>query len=118
MGGEVGSGTDASPGVGSTGGTVVDGIGDGRHEIAPIGGGLGRAAWFQMLTRLGYTEVERLSDQAYEPPPEPIPANPSARAIERGDTVTRDDRHARNITAVVMRFNQRTATIGADDGGT
>ena len=70
------------------------------------------------LAMQGYTEVERRSDQEYEPPPEPVPAETSARAIQRGDTVTFDDRDGRNITGVVVRVNQRTATIGTGDGGT
>ena len=70
------------------------------------------------LAMQGYTEVERRSDQAYEPPPEPVAAVTSARAIQRGDTVTFDDRDGRNIAGVVVRVNQRTATIGTPDGGT
>lgn len=65
----------------------------------------------------GYTEVERRSDQAYEPPPEPVSTVSGIRAIQRGDTVTFDDRDGRNISGAVLRVNQRTATIGTGDGG-
>ena len=69
----------------------------------------------------GYTEANRRGEQApYEPPPEPITAATKAREFQRGDTVTFDDREGRDITGVVVRINQRTATIGTGtaDGGT
>ena len=69
----------------------------------------------------GYTEADRRGEQApYEPPPEPITAATKARKFQRGDTVTFDDRDGRNITGVIVRINQRTATIGTGtaDGGT
>lgn len=66
----------------------------------------------------GYTDAERRSDQApYEPPPEPVTAATPAHEFHRGDTVTFDDRDGRGITGVVVRVNQRTATIGTSDGG-
>ncbi len=69
----------------------------------------------------GYTEVERRTEQApYEPPPEPITAATKAREFQRGDTVTFDDRDGRDITGVIVRINQRTATVGTGtaDGAT
>ena len=67
----------------------------------------------------GYTEADRRTEQApYEPPPEPITAASKARAFQRGDTVTFEDRDGRGITGVIVRINQRTATIGTSDGGT
>ena len=68
-----------------------------------------------------YTDAERRSEQVpYEPPPEPVIAATKTREFQRGDTVTFDDRDGRNITGVIVRINQRTATIGAGtaDGGT
>jgi len=69
----------------------------------------------------GYTEADRRTEQAqYEPPPEPVTAATKARQFQRGDTVTFDDRDGRGITGVIVRINQRTATIGTGtaDGGT
>lgn len=67
----------------------------------------------------GYTEAERAAEQAaYEPPPEPAAAKTPAREFQRGDTVTFDDRDGRGITGVIVRVNQRTATIGTGTGGT
>ena len=66
----------------------------------------------------GYTDVERQTEQAlYEPPPEPATAATKAREFQRGDTVTFDDRDGRGVTGVIVRINQRTATIGTGDGG-
>ena len=69
----------------------------------------------------GYTDAERRGEQApYEPPPEPVTAATRAREFQRGDTVTFDDRDGRGITGVIVRINQRTATIGTGSahGGT
>lgn len=67
----------------------------------------------------GYTDVERRGEQPpYEPPPEPIATTTKAREFQRGDTVTFEDRDGRGITGVIVRINQRTATIGIGDGGT
>ncbi|MDL2338560.1 MAG: hypothetical protein QFE16_12030, partial [Pseudomonadota bacterium] len=69
----------------------------------------------------GCTELDRQTEQApYEPPPEPVSAASQVREFQRGDTVTFDDRDGRGITGVVVRVNQRTATIGTGtaDGGT
>ena len=69
----------------------------------------------------GYTEADRRGEQApYEPPPAPITAANKAREFQLGDTVKFDDREGRDITGVVVRINQRTATIetGTADGGT
>ena len=67
----------------------------------------------------GYTDAERATEQAaYEPPPEPVAAKTPAREFQRGDTVTFDDRDGRGITGVIVRVNQRTATIGTATGGT
>jgi hypothetical protein len=66
----------------------------------------------------GYTDAERRGEQApYEPPPEPVTTATKAREFQRGDTVTFDDRDGRGITGVIVRINQRTATIGTGDGG-
>jgi small-conductance mechanosensitive channel len=53
-----------------------------------------------------------------KPPPEPVTAATNPREFQRGDTVTFEDRDGRGITGVVVRINQRTATIGTSDGGT
>ena len=69
----------------------------------------------------GYTDVERRGEQApYEPPPEPVIPATQAREFQRGDTVTFEDRDGRAVTGVIVRINQRTATIGTGtaDGGT
>ena len=72
------------------------------------------------LAMQGYTDAERRGEQApYEPPPEPVTMATKAREFQRGDTVTFDGRDGRAITGVIVRINQRTATIGtatADDG--
>lgn len=71
------------------------------------------------LAMQGYHGAERRDDQApYEPAPEPAKPTTHARDLQRGDTVTFDDRDGRNITGVVGRINQRTATLGTSDGGT
>ena len=65
----------------------------------------------------GYHGAERRDDHAlYEPPPEPAIATTHAREFQRGDTVTFNDREGRNITGVIVRINQRTATIDPGDG--
>ncbi len=69
----------------------------------------------------GYTDTDRQAEQSpYVPPPEPTPAPNKAREFQQGDTVTFNDRDGRTITGVVVRINQRTATIGTGtaDGGT
>ncbi|MDP9933661.1 hypothetical protein [Variovorax paradoxus] len=67
----------------------------------------------------GYHGAERRDDHAlYEPPPEPAIATTHAREFQRGDTVTFNDREGRNITGVIVRINQRTATLGTSDGET
>ena len=67
----------------------------------------------------GYTEAERRAEQTpYEPPPEPVTAPAKTREFQRGDTVTFDDRDGRVVTGVIVRINQRTATIGTGDGTT
>ncbi|WP_144289853.1 hypothetical protein [Ideonella sp. A 288] len=67
----------------------------------------------------GYTDAERQDEQTqYIPPPEPATAATKAREFQRGDTVTFDDRDGRSINGVIVRINQRTATIGTGDGGT
>ncbi len=59
------------------------------------------------------TETQRTSEQEpYVPPPEPAVAATKAREFQRGDTVTFDDRDGRCINGVIVRINQRTATIG------
>jgi len=66
----------------------------------------------------GYTDAERQEAQTrYVPPPEPAATATKAREFQRGDTVTFEDRDGRSITGVVVRINQRTATIGTGDGG-
>jgi small-conductance mechanosensitive channel len=63
--------------------------------------------------------VEHREEQMpYAPPPEPVASAAGARAVQRGDTVTFEDRDGRGITGIVVRVNQRTATIGTGDGGT
>jgi len=69
----------------------------------------------------GYTDANPRSEQApYEPPPEPATAATKARELQRGDTVTFEDRDGRGITGVIVRINQHTATIGTGttEGGT
>ena len=71
------------------------------------------------LSMQGYAGVELRDGQApYEPPSEPVAAPTYAREFQPGDTVTFDDRQGRNITGVIVRINQRTATLGTGDGGT
>jgi hypothetical protein len=65
-----------------------------------------------------YADAERQTGQApYEPPPEPVTTATKAREFQRGDTVTFDDRDGRGVTGVIVRVNQRTATIATGDGG-
>ncbi|MNV98082.1 hypothetical protein D3C71_1932890 [compost metagenome] len=67
----------------------------------------------------GYHGAERRDEQApYEPPPEPTQATSHAREFQRGDTATFEDRDGRNITGVIVRINQRTATLATGDGAT
>ena len=69
----------------------------------------------------GYTDAQRQDQQTpYVPPPEPAAATSKTREFQQGDTVTFEDRDGRGITGVVVRINQRTATIGTGtaDGGT
>ena len=67
----------------------------------------------------GHTDTERLDEQApYVPPPEPATEPTKGREFQRGDTVTFQDRDGRGITGVVVRINQRTATMGTGDGST
>ena len=67
----------------------------------------------------GYDGADRQGEQTrYEPPPEPVNAPNQAREFQRGDTATFDDRDGRNITGVIVRINQRTATLGTGDGQT
>ena len=71
------------------------------------------------LAMQGYDGAARRDEQApYELPPEPARATTHAREFQRGDTVTFDDRDGRNITGVIVRINQRTATLGTADGET
>jgi UDP-N-acetylglucosamine 4-epimerase len=53
LGWEVGGGVDAVPGLGSAGCAVVDGIRDGGHQVAPVGG-----------TAVGIAGLERLAEVA------------------------------------------------------
>ncbi|CAN5756316.1 hypothetical protein BH11PSE13_BH11PSE13_42070 [soil metagenome] len=70
------------------------------------------------LAMQGYHGAERRDEQApYEPPPEPVSATRPVRDFQRGDTVTFNDREGRNITGVIVRINQRTATLGTGAGG-
>ena len=71
------------------------------------------------LAMQGYDGADDRTEHApYEPPPEPASATSTARGFQRGDTVTFDDRDGRNITGVIVRMNQRTATLGTGDGQT
>lgn len=66
----------------------------------------------------GCTDANRDDGQTpYEPPPEPVAPPTPARDFQCGDTVTFEDRDGRNINGVIVRINQRTATIGTGDGG-
>ena len=71
--------------------------------------------------KLPCVAIEALTDadrQApYEPPPEPVSAATKAREFNRGDRVSFDDRDGRVQIGVVVRVNQRTATIDTGDGG-
>lgn len=79
-----------------------------------------RRTWkIPCLAMQGYSGAEHTAEQApYEPPAEPVSPTTSARNFQRGDTVTFDDRDGRTITGVVVRINQRTATLGTGDGAT
>ncbi|MBT2327010.1 hypothetical protein J7E62_32480 [Variovorax paradoxus] len=80
--------------------------------------GIKRTWKIPCLAMQGYHGAERRDEQApYEPPPEPAPATTHTSEFQRGDTVT-FDREGRNITGVIVRINQRTATLGTGDGGT
>ena len=71
------------------------------------------------LAMQGYNGAQPRGEEApYEPPPEPTNATTRAREFQRGDTVTFSDRDGRNITGVIVRINQRTATLGTGDGET
>lgn len=71
------------------------------------------------LAMKGFDAADRHDEQApYEPPPEPVSVTTPGREFQRGDTVTFDDRDGRNITGVIVRVNQRTATLGTGNGGT
>ena len=71
------------------------------------------------LSMQGYTDAQRQDEPApYVPPPEPVSAQTKTREFQRGDTATFEDRDGRSITGVVVRINQRTATIGMGDGST
>ena len=66
----------------------------------------------------GYTDAERQGAQTqYVPPPEPATATTRTREFQPGDTATFEGRDGRSITGVVVRINQRTATIGTGGGG-
>ena len=66
----------------------------------------------------GYADAQRQDEQAQSvPPPEPAAATTKSREFHQGDTVTFEDRDGRSITGVVVRINQRTATIATGDGG-
>lgn len=71
------------------------------------------------LAMQGYHGAARRDEQAaYEPPRKPASATTRAREFQCGDTVTFNDRDGRNITDVIVRVNQRTATLGTGDGRT
>jgi hypothetical protein len=71
------------------------------------------------LSMQGYDGADRRGEQApLQPPPEPFSATTPAREFRRGDTVTFDDRDGRDFTGVIVRINQRTATLGTGDGRT
>ena len=70
------------------------------------------------LAMQGYYGADRRDDAPYEPPPEPASATSHPREFQRGDTVAFNDRDGRNITGVIVRINQHTATLGTGDGGT
>ena len=64
------------------------------------------------LPMQGYHGAERRDEQAsHEPPPAPARATSDARAFQRGNTATFDDRDGCNITGVIVRINHRTATL-------
>ena len=66
----------------------------------------------------GYTDAERQDAQTqYVPPQEPATATTRTREFQQGDTATFEGRDGRSITGVVVRINQRTATIGTGGGG-
>ena len=71
------------------------------------------------LSMQGDDGANRRADQAaYEPPPEPASVSSHSREFQRGDSATFDDREGRNVTGVVVRINQRTATLATGDGQT
>ena len=66
----------------------------------------------------GYTDAARQDAQTqYVPPPEPATATTRTQEFQQGDTATFEGRDGQSITGVVVRINQRTATIGTGDGG-
>ena len=79
-----------------------------------------RRTWkIPCLAMQGYHGAANRDKQAaYEPPPEPANLTTPAREFQRGDTVTFNDREGRNVTGVIVRMNQRTATLGTGDGTT
>lgn len=71
------------------------------------------------LSMQGYDGTERQDNHTpYEPPPEPSSTISRARGFQRGDTVTFEDKDGRNVTGVIVRVNQQTATLGTRDGHT
>jgi hypothetical protein len=71
------------------------------------------------LSMQGDDGANRRADQAaYKTPPETASVSSHNREFQRADTATFDDREGRNITGVVVRIKQRTATLATGDGQT
>ena len=66
---------------------------------------------------LPYTAVVPPSDVPLpETPPEPGPPKPTKADFQRGDRVSFEDRYLQTQVGVIVRINQKTASIDTGDG--
>ena len=75
-----------------------------------------RSAW-----TVPYTAVEPPAPGAPRPAPEPAPPpapRPDRNDFRRGEKVAFEDKHLNTVVGVIVRINQRTASIDPGDGTT